>query len=69
MDTNVKLHVFSAGRPEVERMLAIRDWLRTNDADRELCAHQARTGRPRLDVHPELRRHQGGRRQVLFWLR
>jgi hypothetical protein len=26
-------------------------------------------GGPRLDVHPELRRRQGGGRQVLFWLR
>ncbi len=35
-DTNVNLHVFSAGCPEVERMLAFRDWLRTHDTDREL---------------------------------
>lgn len=30
------LHVFSQGCPEVDRMLAFRDWLRANDADREL---------------------------------
>jgi GrpB-like predicted nucleotidyltransferase (UPF0157 family) len=35
-DTEVNLHVFSAGCEEVERMLAFRDHLRTNDADREL---------------------------------
>ena len=37
-DTDVNLHVFSAtsGRPEIERMLLFRDWLRTNEADRRL---------------------------------
>ena len=37
-DTNVNLHVFLAGREEPERMLAFRDWLRGNAADRELYA-------------------------------
>jgi GrpB-like predicted nucleotidyltransferase (UPF0157 family) len=38
-DTEVHLHVFSAGCPEVERMLLFRDHLRTHPADRELyCA-------------------------------
>jgi len=35
-DTNINLHVFSAGCSEVDRMLLFRDWLRTNEADREL---------------------------------
>ncbi len=35
-DTNVNLHVFSPGAAEIDRMLLFRDWLRTNDADREL---------------------------------
>lgn len=37
-DTDVNLHVFSAGsgRPEIGRMLLFRDWLRTNEADRRL---------------------------------
>lgn len=35
-DTNVNVHTFSDGCPEVERMLAFRDWLRTHDDDREL---------------------------------
>jgi GrpB-like predicted nucleotidyltransferase (UPF0157 family) len=35
-DPPVNLHVFPAGCEEVERMLVFRDWLRTNDADREL---------------------------------
>jgi len=33
---DVNLHVFSAGCPETDRMAMFRDWLRTNDADREL---------------------------------
>ena len=35
-DTNVNLHVFSHGCSEVQVMLGFRDWLRANDADREL---------------------------------
>lgn len=46
-DTSVNLHVFSDGCPEIERMLAFRDRLRSNDDDRlsyerakrELAAH------------------------------
>lgn len=30
------LHVFSAGCPEIERMLRFRDWLRAHDEDQEL---------------------------------
>lgn len=33
-DTNVNLHVFSEGSPEIDRMLRFRDRLRTNAADR-----------------------------------
>ena len=35
-DTNVNLHVFSPGCPEIERMLLFRDWLRSNPSDRQL---------------------------------
>jgi GrpB-like predicted nucleotidyltransferase (UPF0157 family) len=35
-DTDINLHVFTAGASEVERMLLFRDWLRQSDADREL---------------------------------
>src|SRR5262249_31618596 len=35
-DTNVNLHVFTLGCPEIERMVAFRDWLRTHDDDRAL---------------------------------
>jgi GrpB-like predicted nucleotidyltransferase (UPF0157 family) len=35
-DTDVNLHVFTAGCPEIARMLLFRDWLRANEADREL---------------------------------
>jgi GrpB-like predicted nucleotidyltransferase (UPF0157 family) len=35
-DGAVNLHVFPAGCPETGTMVRFRDWLRTNDADREL---------------------------------
>ena len=35
-DTNINLHVLSAGSPEIERILTFRDWLRTHDDDRAL---------------------------------
>jgi len=34
-DTDVNLHVFTAGSSEIDRMLLFRDWLRANEADRE----------------------------------
>jgi len=37
-DTDIKLHVFSFGCPEIDRMLLFRDWLRNNAADRDLYA-------------------------------
>jgi len=33
-DTDINLHVFTAGAAEIDRMLLFRDWLRVNDADR-----------------------------------
>ena len=36
LEPNVNLHVFSADCPEIDRMLAFRDHLRANEADREL---------------------------------
>jgi GrpB-like predicted nucleotidyltransferase (UPF0157 family) len=38
----VHLHVFPAECSEVERMLVFRDWLRANDADRELYSRTKR---------------------------
>ncbi|MFI5198859.1 MAG: GrpB family protein [Candidatus Limnocylindrales bacterium] len=35
-DANVNLHVLSDGSPEIVRILAFRDWLRTHDGDRQL---------------------------------
>jgi GrpB-like predicted nucleotidyltransferase (UPF0157 family) len=35
-DTNMNLHVFSAGSIEVERMVGFRDWLRSHPEDRVL---------------------------------
>jgi phosphoglycerate kinase len=35
-DTDINLHVFSQGCPEILRMLSFRDWLRNHPADRDL---------------------------------
>src|SRR5271155_196787 len=37
-DTDINLHVFSSGCPEIDRILMFRDWLRSNAADRDLYA-------------------------------
>jgi GrpB-like predicted nucleotidyltransferase (UPF0157 family) len=37
-DIDINLHVFSAGCPEIGRMLLFRDWLRRSSADRDLYA-------------------------------
>ena len=37
-DTNINLHVFSPGCPEVIRMRVLRDWLRKHRDDRDLYA-------------------------------
>jgi len=34
-DTDINLHVFSAGAAEIDRMLRFRDWLRATPADRD----------------------------------
>lgn len=39
---SVNLHVFSAGCPEIDRVLLFRDWLRDNAADRDLYARAKR---------------------------
>jgi GrpB-like predicted nucleotidyltransferase (UPF0157 family) len=41
-DTNINLHVFSAGATEIDRMLRFRDWLRATDRDRDLYAETKR---------------------------
>ena len=35
-DTDINLHVFSLGCPEIDRMLLFRNWLRSNASDRQL---------------------------------
>ncbi len=37
-DTDINLHVFSPGCPEIERIVRFRDWLRSTAADRDLYA-------------------------------
>lgn len=37
-DREVHLHVFTAGCPEIERVVMFRDWLRTHPDDRDLYA-------------------------------
>jgi GrpB-like predicted nucleotidyltransferase (UPF0157 family) len=37
-DTEINLHVFSSGCPEIDRILTFRDWLRNNATDRDLYA-------------------------------
>jgi len=41
-DININLHVFTQGSEEIKRTLLLRDWLRTNKADRELYARTKR---------------------------
>lgn len=41
-DSDINLHVFSDGCPEIDRILAFRDWLRTHKTDRELYARTKR---------------------------
>ena len=41
-DTEIKLHVLSAGVSEVEKMLRLRDWLRASPQDREKYAEVKR---------------------------
>jgi len=42
-DTNVNLHVYQDGCVQGDRDLVFRDWLRSNDADRELYERTKRT--------------------------
>lgn len=41
-DTDINLHVFSPGAPEIDRMLLFRNWLRNNASDRRLYEHTKR---------------------------
>ncbi len=41
-ENEVNLHVFSTGCAEIDRMLTFRDWLRTNEGERELYARTKR---------------------------
>ena len=52
-DTNVNLHVFSAGCEETDRMLLFRDWLRENTPPGALRRRQARARGPGLDLREQ----------------
>jgi GrpB-like predicted nucleotidyltransferase (UPF0157 family) len=41
-DTDINLHVFSNGCPEIDRVIAFRDWLREHEDDRKLYAETKR---------------------------
>jgi GrpB-like predicted nucleotidyltransferase (UPF0157 family) len=41
-DTSVNVHVFTEGTDEIDRMLAFRDWLRSDDDDRHLYERSKR---------------------------
>jgi GrpB-like predicted nucleotidyltransferase (UPF0157 family) len=41
-ETEINLHLLSAGCPEIDRMLMFRDWLRSNAADRDLYTQTKR---------------------------
>ena len=51
VDPEVNMHVFTAGCVELERMLAFRDWLRTDEADRSLYEQTKRTLGARVWAH------------------
>ena len=42
-NTDINLHVFSEGASEIDRMLRFRDWLRSNESDREKYAQAKRS--------------------------
>jgi GrpB-like predicted nucleotidyltransferase (UPF0157 family) len=61
-DTDINLHVFTAGHPEIDRMIAFRDWLRTHpdeftlylDTKRELSARTWRWVQDYADAKSEV---------------
>jgi GrpB-like predicted nucleotidyltransferase (UPF0157 family) len=42
-NTDINLHVFGEGASEIDRMLRFRDWLRSNESDREKYAQAKRS--------------------------
>lgn len=50
-DTDINLHVFSKGASEVDRMLRFRDWLRSNNFDRDNYARVKRNLAQRVWRH------------------
>ena len=61
-DADVQIHVFTAGSPEVDRMLAFRDRLRARPEERDLYERTKRElAAPTLGLRPGLRRREVGR--------
>ncbi len=61
-DTNINLHVFSPGCPEVARHRVFRDWLRAHDADRDAYAAVKR----RLaEIHDDVRAYSEAKDAVV----
>jgi GrpB-like predicted nucleotidyltransferase (UPF0157 family) len=61
-DTNVNLHVFSPGCPEVVRHRVFRDWLRTHPEDRERYAAVKRALAARVD---DIRTYADGKDEII----
>ncbi len=58
-DADINLHVFGVGCPEIDRMVAFRDRLRSDDQETApVRGRQAGARRPRLDLCPALRRRE-----------
>ena len=57
-DTDINLHVFSPGSPEIHRTLAFRDRLRESDPSGAVRADEAGARREALEVRAELRGRQ-----------
>lgn len=61
-DTDINLHVFTVGCPEIAQMLLLRLAPSPSRGSRSLRRSEARPGEERMAVHPELRGRQDCRR-------
>jgi GrpB-like predicted nucleotidyltransferase (UPF0157 family) len=61
-DTNINLHVFSPGCPEVTRHQVFRDWLRSHDQDRD---RYATVKRELAAVHHDVRDYADAKNAII----